>query len=113
MSNEYIRKIEDLKKEYKVSWNKMNKLRIAYKSSKESWADVWEGMEEAENKRENQIEKHKNEIKKEKELTKGILKRYNELEVQLRQMRPDKIDEKIAKLKEERKRLEAEIKKYS
>lgn len=113
MSNEYIQMIEELKKDYRVAWNKMNKLRTAYEASSAAWGDVSEDMDELENKRENQIVKLKADIKKAKELNKNIEKKVSQLDDQMSQMRPDKIDDKIKKLKDERKKLNAEIKKYS
>lgn len=113
MSNEYIRMIEELKKDYRVAWNIMNKLRIAYKDSTEAWTDVDEDMMSLESKREKQIVELKRKIKDQKELNKKIQKKTNEFKQQMGQMRPDKIDEKIKKLKDEIKKLNAEIKKYS
>lgn len=113
MSKEYIQMIEKLKKDYRVAWNRMNKLKIAYDASNEAWGEIDEDMYELELKREKQIKKLKDDIKKAKEVNKNIEKKVRQLDEQMGQMRPDKIDEKIKKLKDERKRLNAEIKKYS
>lgn len=70
MSNEYIRMIEDLKKEYRDAWNIAYKIDKTYysESVSGSWDDKQDSMEKLENKKENQIVKLKEDIKKETDL---------------------------------------------
>ena len=77
--------IEALKKEYRVAWNKGQKLDKLYydEGVSEAWANKQDSMEKNELKRKKQIEELKNKIKKESDQIEKLKKFKKKMKTQL------------------------------